>query len=194
MSFGVLVSLGLFSLLSSLVSGPPDLGAAVEIPPPIFTRVFPPTPVAPPVRPPPRVIELPTLPPGPTGPDLPDPDVGRPGRGERVVLPTFGTEIPRETASVGIDHDPLPVVRVDPDYPARAIRDGTEGWVEVQFSVTATGAVKDVVIVDADPRSIFDEAVIKAVGRWRYNPKVDAGVAVERVGLRTIIRFTLEQR
>ena len=79
------------------------------------------------------------------------------------------------------DRDPLPVVRFDPDYPQRAINGEIEGWAEVQFSVTATGAVRDVVIVDSHPKNVFDDAVIKAVGRWRYNPKVDEGVAVDGV-------------
>jgi protein TonB len=108
-------------------------------------------------------------------------------------MPTFGTEIPTGTATVGIDRDPLPVVRIDPDYPAGALRGGIEGWVEVQFSVTATGAVRDVVIVDSHPKNMFDEAVLKAVGRWRYNPKVDGGIAVERIGMRTRILFELDR-
>jgi hypothetical protein len=29
------------------------------------------------------------------------------------------------------------------------------------------------------------------VGRWRYNPKVDNGIAVERIGMRTRILFEL---
>ena len=191
MSFGVLVSVGLFSLLSSLVDAP-HLGRSIPtVPLPDFTRLALPPPIAPPVRPPKVAPEIPNLPPGPTGPDVPDPNIGPPGRAERVTVPTFVTEIRDRTATVGIDRDPLAVVRVDPDYPPRALRDEIEGWVEVQFSVTATGAVKDVVIVDSHPRNIFDEAVIEAVGRWRYNPKVDAGVAVERVGMRTRILFEL---
>jgi protein TonB len=192
MSTGLLVTVGLFALLWSLVDAP-NLGEPIPtVPFPNFTHLREPPPSAPPVRPPPPVFESPVLPPGPTGPDFSDPGIVRPGRGERIPLPTFGTEIPAETSSLGSDHDPQPIVRVDPDYPFRAIRDEIEGWVEVQFSVTATGAVKDVIIIDSHPKSIFDAAVLKAVGRWRYNPKVDNGVAVERVGVRTIIRFVLE--
>ena len=55
------------------------------------------------------------------------------------------------------------------------------------------GTVKDPVVVDAMPKNIFDDAALKAIARWRYNPKVENGVAVERVGVQTIIRFQLEQ-
>jgi protein TonB len=47
--------------------------------------------------------------------------------------------------------------------------------------------------VDADPKNIFDDAAVKAVARWRYNPKVEEGVAVERVGVQTLISFKLEE-
>jgi len=63
----------------------------------------------------------------------------------------------------------------------------------VQFSITPAGTVKDAKVVDADPKGIFDDAAIKAILRWRYNPKVEEGVAVERVGLRTMLRFQIEQ-
>jgi protein TonB len=43
------------------------------------------------------------------------------------------------------------------------------------------------------PKNVFDDAALKAIARWRYNPKIEGGVAVERVGVRTIIRFVLEQ-
>jgi periplasmic protein TonB len=99
----------------------------------------------------------------------------------------------RMTMSAGSDRDVIPLVRIAPDYPPRALSRGLEGWVQVQFTITATGMVKDPVVVNADPKNIFDDAALKAIARWRYNPKVEGGVAVERVGVQTIIRFQLEQ-
>jgi protein TonB len=99
----------------------------------------------------------------------------------------------RMSMSAGSDRDVIPLVRIAPDYPPRALSRGLEGWVQVQFTITATGTVKDAVVVNAEPKNIFDEAALKAIARWRYNPRVDAGVAVERVGVQTIIRFQLEQ-
>ena len=93
---------------------------------------------------------------------------------------------------VGTDRDVLPLVRVNPDYPAGAVIRGTEGWVQVQFSVTATGSVRDPVVVASEPGTTFDDAALKAIARWRYNPRVVNGEAVERVGLQTIIRFELQ--
>ena len=71
-------------------------------------------------------------------------------------------------------------MRINPDYPPRALSRGLEGWVQVQFTITATGTVANAVVVNAEPKNIFDDAALKAIARWRYNPKVDGGVAVER--------------
>ena len=92
----------------------------------------------------------------------------------------------------GSDRDVIPLVRINPDYPQRALSRGVEGWVIVQFTITAAGTVKDAKVVDADPKGVFDDAAVKAILRWRYNPKVEEGVAVERVGVQTMLRFEIE--
>ena len=92
----------------------------------------------------------------------------------------------------GVDGDVIPRIRVNPDYPPAAITRNIEGWVQVRFTVTAIGTVRDAIIVASEPGTIFDDAALKAIARWRYNPRVESGEAVERVGLQTIIRFELE--
>jgi len=101
---------------------------------------------------------------------------------------------PRDPASRprGFDSDVIPVINVRPEYPQRAIAGNIEGWVQVRFTVTAIGTVRDAVVVDSEPSTVFDDAALKAIARWRYNPRVENGEAVERVGLQTMIRFTLE--
>jgi protein TonB len=94
--------------------------------------------------------------------------------------------------TAGSDRDVIPLVRINPDYPPRALSRGIEGWVQVQFTITETGTVKDAIVVDSSPKGMFDEAAIKAILRWRYNPRVEEGRALERVGVQTVIRFELE--
>jgi protein TonB len=98
----------------------------------------------------------------------------------------------RITMAAGSDRDVIPLVRVNPDYPQSAINRQVEGWVQVQFTITAAGTVKDAIVVDALPRQVFEDAALKAIVRWRYNPKVESGAAVERVGVQTRIVFTLQ--
>ncbi len=93
--------------------------------------------------------------------------------------------------TAGSDRDIVPLVRINPDYPPRALSRGIQGWVIVQFTISATGTVKDQKVVDSSNK-IFDEAALKAIGRWRYNPKVEEGVAVERKGVQTKLVFQLE--
>jgi protein TonB len=99
----------------------------------------------------------------------------------------------RMTMASGSDRDVIPLVRINPDYPQRALSRGLEGWVQVQFTITPIGTVKDAIVVDAEPEGVFDDAALKAIARWRYNPKVENGAAVERVGVQTRIVFELEQ-
>lgn len=94
--------------------------------------------------------------------------------------------------SAGSDRDVVPLVRINPEYPQRALTRGIEGWVQVQFTITESGSVADAKVVDAQPKGMFDDAAIKAISRWRYNPKVEDGVAVARKGIQTILRFQLE--
>jgi periplasmic protein TonB len=92
----------------------------------------------------------------------------------------------------GLDRDVLPLVRINPDYPPRAQSRGIQGWVLVQFTITPAGTVADAKVIDAQPKGIFDEAAVKAVSRWKYNPKVEGGVAVERRGIQVKLTFQLE--
>jgi protein TonB len=93
--------------------------------------------------------------------------------------------------TAGSDRDIIPLVRINPDYPPRALSRGIQGWVIVEFTISATGTVKNPRVVDSS-NSIFDDAALKAISRWRYNPKVEEGVAVERVGVQTKLVFQLE--
>jgi periplasmic protein TonB len=92
----------------------------------------------------------------------------------------------------GRDTDAVPLVRVNPTYPPREAARGIEGWVRVQFDISPSGAVTNVVAVESEPGTAFDKAATDAVARWRYNPSVENGQAVERVGMQTLIRFNLE--
>ncbi len=89
------------------------------------------------------------------------------------------------------DRDAIPLFTVNPDYPSQALGRGIEGWVEIQFSITTTGSVKDAVVVESSSQ-IFEQAAIMAIRSWRFNPKIENGEAVERVGMQKILRFELE--
>ena len=88
--------------------------------------------------------------------------------------------------------DYLPIVRVAPVYPARALSRGVEGYVDMMFTVTETGTVKDPVVTFSTS-SLFDRAATRAVLKFKYKPRVVDGVPVEVQGVTTRIRFMLEE-
>jgi len=87
--------------------------------------------------------------------------------------------------------DYLPIVRVAPIYPARALSRGVEGYVDMSFTVTATGTVKDAIVMFSTS-SLFDRAATRAVLKFKYKPRVVDGQPVEVVGVKTRITFKIE--
>ena len=87
--------------------------------------------------------------------------------------------------------DYLPIVRVAPVYPARALSRGLEGFVDLSFTVTSTGSVKDPIVLQSTS-SLFERAAIRAVLKFKYKPRVVDGVPVEVPGVKTRISFQLE--
>jgi len=85
----------------------------------------------------------------------------------------------------------VPLVRHNPQYPARALARGVEGQVQVKFDVTAAGVVENVSVVESSDAQ-FDDATVEAVAQWRYLPRIAAGKRVASEGVRTMIRFALE--
>jgi len=92
----------------------------------------------------------------------------------------------------GVDRDAVPQVRIQPDYPIQARQKRIEGWVDVQFTVGSDGSVRDPIVLNAEPKAIFDRAALQAVKGWKYNPKIANGKPVERPNVKVRIRFQLE--
>ena len=57
-----------------------------------------------------------------------------------------------------------------PRYPPDALRSGTSGEVQVEFTVAIDGSVSAVRVVRADPPRVFDREALNAVRRWRFEP------------------------
>jgi protein TonB len=88
--------------------------------------------------------------------------------------------------------DYLPIVRVAPVYPARALSRGLEGFVDLSFTVTTTGSVEDPIVLQSTS-SLFERAAIRAVLKFKYKPRVVDGVPVSVPGVKTRISFQLEE-
>jgi protein TonB len=96
------------------------------------------------------------------------------------------------SGSGGGDRDAVPLVRIEPDYPMQARQRGIEGWVVIEFTISTAGTVKDPVVVASEPGTVFDRVAIQAVRKWKYNPKIQDGKAVERSGVKVRLDFEME--
>ena len=88
------------------------------------------------------------------------------------------------------DGEYLPIVKVAPVYPSRALSRGLEGYVIVEFTVTRTGTVRDVAVIESTS-TLFERAASEAALKFKYKPRVIDGEAVEVPGVRNKISFEI---
>ena len=141
--------------------------------------------------------EKPEKPPEPeVPPEMPEPQNSNQFDNSMAVsvsAPT--TQVNLNVSGVGFgasDGEYLPIVKVAPVYPSRALSRGLEGYVIVQFTVTQTGAVKDVFVVESTS-SLFERAAVEAAYKFKYKPRVIDGVPVEVPGVQNKITFEITQ-
>jgi protein TonB len=79
----------------------------------------------------------------------------------------------------------------NPTYPAEATAAGIEGAVSAEITVNEQGIVTDARVLNSNP--VLDEAALKAVREWRYDPTVVDGKAVP-VKMTVTVNFTLNRR
>jgi protein TonB len=91
-----------------------------------------------------------------------------------------------------LDQNPVPISRPRPVFPYYARRRGIEGYVDVQFTVSAQGTVEDAEALAAKPAGVFDHEALRAIRRWRFKPGIRNGKPVA-ARLQIRIRFTLDR-
>jgi len=130
----------------------------------------------------------------------PDPGTttsGSAGTGEVASQPVAQQRTPEPTPVAVRDQAPVSVSSlsrtryVAPKYPRAAQRRNLSGWVDVVFTVAMDGSVKDINVRSADPEGVFDDAALRAVEKWEFEPVIENGILVEkRAGVRMM--FALE--
>lgn len=191
---GVAVTFALFVLMAFLISGGAkrydDGGNSVVIeilstPPKssIQQRKRVPPPPPPPPKSPPK-------------PSAPEPEMNSSNSGitfnvPGVELAGASTSLDAPGAGFGRDGEATPIVRIEPKYPIQAARDGKEGWVQLRFTIDQLGGVKDVEVIAAEPKRIFDKEAKRALRKWKYKPKVVDGKAIEQQGMTVQLDFKM---
>lgn len=103
--------------------------------------------------------------------------VAEPEGGETSVLGSGATD-PAATTTVLQQAVPLAVDNRPPDYPALARKRGWEGKVLLEVAVASDGGVQEVRVQNGSNHDLLDEAALRAVREWRFQPGTRDGKPV----------------
>jgi protein TonB len=186
------VTFGLFYLMQSLIGVEGQLDDSEKIKVVDFVRVKRSEEVKKKEREPPKKEEIDDTPPPPDFAMDQNQNMDGSGLGIGAAVDTsMGLDTGGGFSMASADGDAVPMVRVPPQYPERALQRGIEGRVLIEFTISRSGSVKNPKVVAYEPSTIFNKAAIKAVKQWKYNPKIVNGKAVEQPGVQIAIPFRL---
>lgn len=189
----VCITLGLFFLMQSLIQSggsaltEPPRGSVLD-----FVRVKQEETVE-------KKDRKPQKPPKPetSPPDFETPQMDMSSQNTDATGLDFGADVASDLALDGGlsldtgDGEYLPIVKVAPVYPRRALQRGIEGFVIVEFTVSPTGAVVDPIVIEAQPANIFEQAALDAAKKFKYKPRVINGEATSVSGVQNRITFKI---
>ncbi|MGR5238590.1 energy transducer TonB [Vibrio alfacsensis] len=108
--------------------------------------------------------------------------------GLNTALDGIAVSAPNLKGTMG-NQQAIPLYRVDPRYPSKALKRKVEGYVIMRFTIDATGRPKDIEVVDAKPKRMFEKEAVRALKKWKYQPKVEDGVSIEQFGQTARVEF-----
>lgn len=187
---GLLVTLALFLLMNSLVSGQAkgiDNTGSTQLQD--FVRVTRDETVREKER------ELPKKPEPPKKPPTPQQFTQQQ---EQVQGPRMNLDLPKIDVPFGAgggpflggggggggfgDGDVIPIVRIEPQFPREALLNGVSGYVIVSFTIAEDGTVEPgtAKVTESSPPRMFDREALRAISRWKFKPRVVDGRPVKR--------------
>tara|TARA_R110002096_G_scaffold14719_7_gene51830 strand:- start:6307 stop:6966 length:660 start_codon:yes stop_codon:yes gene_type:complete len=141
----------------------------------------------------------------PPPPDAPPPEPPAPKLDEltpsadKIAISAVPVETDIDLTSGGFslgvgEGDYLPIVKVAPIYPRRALSRGIEGHCIVEYTVTRAGTTRDARVLPGQCTSgLFEKASLAASLKFKYKPRVIDGEAVEVPGVRNKFTYELEK-
>jgi protein TonB len=130
-------------------------------------------------------------------PDMAPPQMDAPSPDATASGLEFGADVAADVSLAGGlaldsgDGEYLPIVRVAAVYPRRALQRGIEGFVDVTFTVSKLGSVKEPKVLQASPAGIFEQAALDATLKYKYKPRVVNGEAMEVSGVEVRVTFEI---
>jgi protein TonB len=137
----------------------------------------------------------------PEDPETPPPEIPKdnlefevPDNVVSMAAPRVGGGMKVGLGAFSRDSDYIPVYVPRPQYPRRAQTRGKEGYAVVEVIITATGGVRDPVMIEEFPEGWgFGRAAVKAALKLKYNPRVVDGVGQEVLGVLYKFSFQMEK-
>lgn len=108
-------------------------------------------------------------------------------RGNASAAAEHSLAIGRLMSAAGVE-SPRLLIEHEPDYPQAARRTQAEGFVELEFTVDASGKVNEPKILAQEGHTEFAAAALTAIDRFRYAPRYVDGQFIPTDGVR--YRFT----
>ncbi|MCO7227234.1 TonB family protein [Pleionea sp. CnH1-48] len=85
-----------------------------------------------------------------------------------------------------------PIRIVEPKYPRKAAMEGIAGWVKLSFDLDKKGNPRNIRIKESFPSKIFNKGTMKAVSRWRFEPRLNKkGQAIEALNIAYTLSYNL---
>ena len=113
----------------------------------------------------------------------------------QVNIPSVN-HIDVDISGIGIgtgDGEYLPLVKIAPSYPFKAMAARIEGSCVVEYTVTQTGATKNIATVKGECMRIFARSSIDAAKKFKYKPRIVDGIAIEVPNVFNRFDFRLEK-
>ncbi len=110
--------------------------------------------------------------------------------GLNTALSGIAISAPNLKGTMG-NQQAMPLYRVEPRYPSQAIKRKVEGYVIMRFTIDESGRPTDIEVVEAEPSRMFEREAMRALRNWKYQPKVENGVATQQFGQTVRLEFKL---
>lgn len=186
---GIVIAVALFFVMDGLIAATPERpqGQALQLDTTyllktqedvVNTKVRIPDPPEPPKVPPrpPTLTTSTTTRPAQDIPNIDLPAISALGSGH-------GPWLPNGRNPIAADQDLVAIIKMSPEYPRSAALEGTEGWVDIELVVAADGTVAEARVVDSQPARVFDRAALRALYRWKFEPRRVDGIATQRTAI-----------
>lgn len=113
-----------------------------------------------------------------------------PGGGVSLSIPKFAMAGGDDPFGSGdLESPPKPYRKSPPVYPSNLLSKGVGGKVEIACVINASGAISSSKVRKSSGNSSLDQAALKAVRKWKFNPAVRGG---KKVKATCVVPFNFE--